>query len=295
MMGFTWRMREIEGYISLILPLTEYILTMPGVEVLLSVRLLHMPCVWMEALMAFFRQTQRMPAFISKIPEMTEYTSPMRPAMELKSMPARPVFTPHNQSQYGVYADQTGREAGWFRNASTSTYASLRTSHGLDTRYDFFMGGNGLAGADGRVSIYLDNNNNATNDYFEIVRSAAQGGDYVFWAGESGDAWIRDDFHCFGNLSKGSGTFKIDHPLDPENKYLIHSFVESPDMMNVYNGNVILDENGEATITMEDWFDVLNRDFRYQLTSIGAPRTQFICCSKNRWKHIPHSRWSAWS
>lgn len=39
-------------------------------------------------------------------------------------------------------------------------------------------------------------------------------------------------------LSKGGGSFKIDHPLDPENKYLYHSFVESPDMMNVYNGNI---------------------------------------------------------
>ncbi len=34
-----------------------------------------------------------------------------------------------------------------------------------------------------------------------------------------------------GNLSKRGGAFKIDHPLDPENKYLSHSFVESPDMM----------------------------------------------------------------
>src|SRR5262245_8440898 len=34
-----------------------------------------------------------------------------------------------------------------------------------------------------------------------------------------------------GNLAKGGGSFKIDHPLDPENKYLYHSFIESPDMM----------------------------------------------------------------
>jgi len=33
-----------------------------------------------------------------------------------------------------------------------------------------------------------------------------------------------------GTLSKGAGAFKIDHPLDPENKYLSHSFVESPDI-----------------------------------------------------------------
>ena len=74
-----------------------------------------------------------------------------------------------------------------------------------------------------------------------------------------------------GTLSKGGGSFKIDHPLDPENKYLYHSFVESPDMMNVYNGNAFLDERGSAWVEMPEWFEALNRDFRYQLTPIGAP------------------------
>ena len=73
-----------------------------------------------------------------------------------------------------------------------------------------------------------------------------------------------------GTLSKMAGSFKIDHPLDPENKYLLHSFVESPDMMNVYNGNVALDANGEAAVQLPEWFEALNRDFRYQLTTIGA-------------------------
>jgi hypothetical protein len=72
-----------------------------------------------------------------------------------------------------------------------------------------------------------------------------------------------------GTLSKGSGSFKIDHPLDPANKYLYHSFVESPDMLNIYNGNVTTDERGEATIKLPDYFEALNRDFRYQLTVIG--------------------------
>src|SRR5262249_38140051 len=73
-----------------------------------------------------------------------------------------------------------------------------------------------------------------------------------------------------GTLTKGGGSFKIDHPLDPANKYLYHSFVESPDMMNVYNGNILLDANGEAWVELPEWFEALNRDFRYQLTSIGG-------------------------
>ena len=69
-----------------------------------------------------------------------------------------------------------------------------------------------------------------------------------------------------GTLTKGGGSFKIDHPLDPENKYLSHSFVESPDMKNIYDGTVTTDDRGYATVTLPDWFDALNRDFRYQLT-----------------------------
>jgi|SRR5215217_403139 len=79
-----------------------------------------------------------------------------------------------------------------------------------------------------------------------------------------------------GNLEKAGGSFKIDHPLDPANKYLCHSFVESPDMKNVYDGVVMLDGNGEAEIELPDWFGALNKDFRYQLTAIGAPGSNCI-------------------
>ena len=80
---------------------------------------------------------------------------------------------------------------------------------------------------------------------------------------------LQGDVNVTGNLSKGGGSFKIDHPLDPANKYLYHSFVESPDMMDVYNGNVTTDQHGLATITLPGYFEALNRDFRYQLTVIG--------------------------
>ncbi len=87
-------------------------------------------------------------------------------------------------------------------------------------------------------------------------------------AGLSGE--FLGDAEISGNLAKGGGSFKIDHPLDPENKYLYHSFVESPDMKNIYDGNVSTDQNGEATVQLPDWFEVLNRDFRYQLTVVGT-------------------------
>jgi hypothetical protein len=109
--------------------------------------------------------------------------------------------------------------------------------------------------------------------YASGVGSGAKYGVYGSTASGSGTryaGYFYGNVNVTGTLSKGSGSFKIDHPLDPENKYLCHSFVESPDMMNVYNGNIELDANGTAVVELPKWFGVLNRDFRYQLTCIGG-------------------------
>src|SRR5262249_45366626 len=81
-----------------------------------------------------------------------------------------------------------------------------------------------------------------------------------------GRVFISGDLEGAGNKD-----FKIDHPLDPENKYLLHAAIESSEVLNIYSGNVMLGQDGEAVVTLPNWFGALNRDFRYQLTSIGAP------------------------
>jgi len=73
-----------------------------------------------------------------------------------------------------------------------------------------------------------------------------------------------------GTLTAAAKNFKIDHPLDPKNKYLSHTSVESSEMMNIYTGNAILDNSGEGVVSLPKWFEALNTDFRYQLTAIGA-------------------------
>jgi hypothetical protein len=77
-----------------------------------------------------------------------------------------------------------------------------------------------------------------------------------------------------GSLSKPGGGFRIDHPADPGNKYLNHSFVESSEMKNVYDGIATMDSGGEAIVALPEWFEQLNHEFRYQLTAIGAPAPQ---------------------
>jgi hypothetical protein len=125
------------------------------------------------------------------------------------------------------------------------------------------------------------------------------GSSNVGFGGDGLDAWAGDgplangyagffsgDVYVGGNLSKSSGSFKIDDPLDPANKYLYHSFVESPDMMNIYNGNVVLDANGEAVVALPEWFGALNKDYRYQLTCIGGFAPLYIAeeVSNNQFK-----------
>jgi len=102
------------------------------------------------------------------------------------------------------------------------------------------------------------------------------GNDAYFTVDGDANVTITGNLDVGGTLSKAAGTFKIDHPLDPANKYLYHSFVESPDMMNIYNGVVVLNKKGEAVVRMPDYFEALNQDFRYQLTSIGRFMPVFI-------------------
>jgi hypothetical protein len=108
------------------------------------------------------------------------------------------------------------------------------------------------------------------------------------WVAQSGDfaALFDGDVEVTGFLMKSGGGFKIDHPLDPGNRYLNHSFVESPDMKNVYDGIATLDERGEAVVELPNYLDAVNKDFRYQLTCVGGFAPVYVAeeISGNRFK-----------
>jgi len=120
----------------------------------------------------------------------------------------------------------------------------------------------GFGSGAGTGGIFMGGNSNGIG-----IFAAGQG---TGLAGQfTGNVQINGNLSVTGTVSKTGGSFKIDHPLDPANKYLYHSFVESPDMMNIYNGNVITDRRGNATVELPSYFAALNRDYRYQLTVIG--------------------------
>ena len=93
----------------------------------------------------------------------------------------------------------------------------------------------------------------------------------AYLAGPSNAAWLNGEVYVSERLWKAGGGFRIDHPGDPENRYLSHSFVESPEMKNIYDGVVTTDAEGTGIVVLPDWFELLNRDVRYQLCPIGKP------------------------
>lgn len=95
---------------------------------------------------------------------------------------------------------------------------------------------------------------------------------YGVWGRSTGGyaGYFQGKVTVTGTLTKGAGGFLIDHPLDPENRCLLHSFVESPERLNVYSGTVVTDADGAAVIELPEYFEALNEDFRYQLTAIGT-------------------------
>jgi hypothetical protein len=133
--------------------------------------------------------------------------------------------------------------------------SDLSTEGGAGVR-GLSLNGTGVVGVSPILAGYFENSSSSHKAYL---------------AEDDNAAMFIGNVAVAGNLSKSGGSFRIDHPLDPANRILSHSFVESPDMMNVYNGNVTLDGSGSAVVELPSYFEALNRDFRYQLTAIGAP------------------------
>lgn len=65
----------------------------------------------------------------------------------------------------------------------------------------------------------------------------------------SGNSLFGGNVSITGSLSKGSGTFEIEHPL-LQNKKLIHSFIEGPRCDNLYRGTSRI-ENGECVVNID--------------------------------------------
>ncbi len=162
-----------------------------------------------------------------------------------------------------------------YSNSGAGVVGATRDSYGV-----FGTGSGDSTGVSGRSENGAglwgssDNGNGVLADSFNVAVQAhnqTTRGNAAYLASRCCAGDFYGEVFVHGVLKKSAGQFQIDHPLDPTHKYLNHAFVESPDMMNIYNGNVTLDAKGTARVQMPDWFEALNQDFRYQLTALGKP------------------------
>jgi len=98
------------------------------------------------------------------------------------------------------------------------------------------------SGTANQLSLYYLNN----GLYFHSPQKTGGAGTVMSFASEAGNLGI------VGALSKGSGSFKIDHPLEAkkDTHHLVHSFIEGPQADLIYRGVVDL-VDGTATINID--------------------------------------------
>jgi hypothetical protein len=155
-------------------------------------------------------------------------------------------------SGYGVYGASPGGAA--VVASSSSGYGvygySASGNHGAVAGQS--AGGDairGISSATNFAGVYGENSTGATNAGYFAGHVQINGG-------------------CTG--CAGPSLLQIDDPLDPAHKYLQHSSVASSQQLDLYSGNVRTNGKGFATVHMPNWFQALNRSFRYQLTSLSG-------------------------
>ena len=192
-------------------------------------------------------------------------------------------------------------------------YGLVATGGNVDSSNSAGGGGvfNGGSGADGGNGIFGVGGNGsaaAGNGVVGVGGDGVGGGEYVeagdggyFEGGDSAPNGAGDGIYArygsatssygysgvfdgnvqvTGTISADEKDFKIDHPADPANKYLVHASIESSELVNIYSGNVTTDELGLARVQLPDWFEVENSDFRYQLTVVDGRFAQAVVSKK---------------
>jgi hypothetical protein len=162
--------------------------------------------------------------------------------------------------------------------SSTSGNGIVGSSTSGNGIFGSASGYNGVAGhSDAGFASGVYGENFTTGPAFGgygVAGRAGTGGNTVGVLGDqtgSGYAgYFNGKVHITQLVNTARSGFQIDHPLEPDSKYLNHSAVESSDMKNVYDGIATLDSRGCGRVELPAWFEALNQDFRYQLTPIGS-------------------------
>jgi hypothetical protein len=162
--------------------------------------------------------------------------------------------SPFGRGLYSEGGDIGIQGVGDSFGVSGETYTTFGSTYGI-WGFSYSTAGSGVRG-----DAYAGTGTN----YGIYGRSFSSGGYGGYFYG---------DVHITGALSKGSGSFLIDHPLDPENKLLRHNFIESPENLLIYRGVIQLDAQGEGTVELPGYFRALTKEGEasIQLTPLRVP------------------------
>ena len=100
-----------------------------------------------------------------------------------------------------------------------------------------------------------------------MTMSDGSGGYKALILKKDGDVSVQGDLSIVGAISKGSGSFKIDHPLKPTTHHLVHSFLEGPTADLIYRGKVEL-VNGQATVNIDTAAGMTEGTFEVLCTNV---------------------------
>ncbi|MCB9355251.1 MAG: hypothetical protein H6575_11850 [Lewinellaceae bacterium] len=153
---------------------------------------------------------------------------------------------------------------GWFQGNSVGSM-SISYKNGFAS----VVGYADQSGYAGYFKLYDPSGNGQAALYAESTNPQIWAGSFYGSVKMTGNLQVGNNLIVNGGVSSNVKNFLIDHPLDPANKFLVHTSVESPDMKNIYDGVVQTGPDGLATVQLPSYFDALNMDFRYQLTVIG--------------------------
>ncbi len=186
----------------------------------------------------------------------------------------------HSQSGTGLLAQST---SGYGIYGGSTSNVGVR---GVSETGDGVLGGTnsgtGVVGSSSSgAGVWGES---SSNDGLHGTSSTGNG---VYGTSTSGYAGnFEGNVRVTGTCTGCLGTYRIDDPLDPANKYLNQPAVASSDMLDLYTGHVTLDASGEAWVDMPSWFQALNEDFNYQLTCVGGYAPVYVAqeIENNRFK-----------
>ncbi len=196
--------------------------------------------------------------------------------------------SPTGRGIYGVAASFTGVSYGVdgqsFSSSGTGVHGEAFAPNGFTFGGDFAtnspdgrgvrgnatattglaVGGRFATASTAGIGVWATSNASSGTTYAVLGDNSVNGSGWGLYAlGHSGASGVK--------------AFRIDHPDDPENKYLLHYSSESPMPQNFYVGNVVTDSKGYAWVELPDYFSEINANFKYQLTVVDdADSSAFV-------------------